>query len=189
MKAALIAAVSVLLSGCAGTYFGTTRTHYPEDGFMANLNALCGQSFEGKVISTDAVDAAMASQRLVMTVRDCSQSEVRIPFSVGEDRSRTWIVSRTEAGLRLKHDHRYPDGTPHALHMYGGDSVPHGGTERQSFPVDAFSIALFNANDAAVSTTNVWNVEIHPGRVFAYELRRANRHFRVEFDLTRPIRE
>jgi hypothetical protein len=30
-------------------------------------------------------------------------------------------------------------------------------------------------------------MEIHPGRTFAYELRRPNRHFRVEFDLSRPV--
>jgi hypothetical protein len=75
------------------------------------------------------------------------------------------------------------------LHMYGGDTASVGPAERQEFPVDAFSIALFNANAAAVSTTNVWAMEVHPDRMFAYELRRANRHFRVEFDLTRPVAE
>jgi hypothetical protein len=32
-------------------------------------------------------------------------------------------------------------------------------------------------------------MEVHPDRLFAYELRRPNRHFRVEFDLTRPVAE
>ena len=189
MKIALLAALSIGLSGCAGTYFGTTRTYSPADTFMANLNALCGQRFEGRMVSTDAADANFRSQRLVMHVRDCSPTEVRIPFSVGEDRSRTWIVTRTETGVRLKHDHRHEDGTPDTLHMYGGDSVDRGGSARQEFPVDTFSIALFNANNAAVSTTNVWAMEVWPDRMFAYELRRQNRHFRVEFDLTKPLTE
>jgi hypothetical protein len=30
-------------------------------------------------------------------------------------------------------------------------------------------------------------MEVHPGRMFAYELRRPNRHFRVEFDLKKPV--
>ena len=34
---------------------------------------------------------------------------------------------------------------------------------------------------------NVWAVEVIPGRTFAYELRRPNRFFRVEFDLTKPV--
>lgn len=159
-----------------------------QSAFMTQLNALCGQRFEGRVVTTDAADADFASQRLLMHVRDCSADEVRIPFWVGEDHSRTWVISRNDAGgLMLKHDHRDPDGTEHTLHWYGGDTVSEGSAERQEFPVDQFSIDLFNANNASVSTTNVWAVEVHPGQTFAYELRRENRHFRVEFDLTDPL--
>ena len=160
-----------------------------QNDFLARLNALCGQRFEGRVVTTDAADAKFASERLIMHVRDCSADEVRIPFAVGEDRSRTWVVTKTDTGLRLKHDHRHEDGTTDVLHWYGGDTAGAGTAERQEFPVDAESITLFNANDAAVSTTNVWAMEVHPDRMFAYELRRPNRHFRVEFDLTKPVTE
>ena len=156
---------------------------------MARLNALCGEIFEGRVVTTDAADARFAGQRLLMHVSDCAPDEVRIPFSVGEDRSRVWIVTRTAKGLRLKHDHTHEDGTVDVLHMYGGDTISAGTAERQQFPVDPFSIALFHANDAAVSTTNVWAMEVHPDRMFAYELRRPNRLFRVEFDLTKTVGE
>ena len=159
----------------------------PPDAFFANLSALCGQRFEGRVVTTDAADADFAARRLLMHVRDCSDDEIRIPFAVGEDRSRTWVVTRTGAGLRLKHDHRHEDGATDVLHWYGGDTANVGTAQRQEFPVDAESIALFNANGAAVSTTNVWALEVHPDRMFAYELRRANRHFRVEFDLAAPV--
>ena len=98
-------------------------------------------------------------------------------------------MTRTGAGLTLKHDHRDPQGRPDGLHWYGGDTAAAGTALRQEFPVDDFSIELFTAGDAAVSTTNVWAMEVHPGRLFAYELRRANRHFRVEFDLTVPASE
>jgi len=39
------------------------------------------------------------------------------------------------------------------------------------------------------AATNVWTIEIVPGELFAYGLRRegTDRRFRVEFDLTRPI--
>jgi len=181
---AVIAAAVFALSACA-----TVSAPAPQqDAFMANLNALCGQRFVGRVVSTDAADANFARSRLVMHVRDCSADEVRIPFHVGEDKSRTWVVSRNEAGgLTLKHDHRDPEGRPDGFHWYGGDTASAGTAERQEFPVDEFSKELFIAGDAPVSTTNVWAVEVHPGTTFAYELRRANRHFRVEFDLTRPV--
>lgn len=176
-------ALGFALSSCAGGPEART----PQDAFFSNLTALCGQRFEGRVVTTDPADADFANKRLLMHVRDCSDAEIRIPFAVGDDRSRTWVVTKGEAGLRLKHDHRHEDGTTDVLHWYGGDTVNEGTAERQEFPVDAESIALFNANNATVSTTNVWAIEVHPHETFAYELRRPNRHFRVEFDLTKPV--
>lgn len=162
----------------------------PQDAFLARLNALCGQKFEGRVVSTDPADETFATSRLIMHVRDCAPDEVGIPFDVGEDRSRRWIITRTEAGLRLKHDHRDEHGVIHGYHMYGGDTASAGTAGRQEFPVDQESIDQFIAGGAEVSTTNVWAVEVHPGRIYAYELRRpSGRFLRVEFDLTRPVAE
>jgi hypothetical protein len=162
----------------------------PADQFMARLQALCGKAFAGRLVTSDPADAAMAAQPLVMHVRECRPGEVRIPFHVGDDRSRTWIVTRTAAGLRLKHDHRHADGSPDELTMYGGDTATPGTAARQEFPVDAESIALFTRTDRTVSTTNVWAMEVTP-EIFAYELRRppfpGGRFFRVEFDLGRPV--
>lgn len=162
----------------------------PQDAFLARLNALCGQRFEGRVVSTDAADDSFRSQRLIMHVRDCATSEVGIPFALGEDRSRRWVITRTAEGLRLKHDHRDPQGEIHGWHMYGGDTAEPGTASRQQFPVDQESIDQFNAGGAQVSTTNTWAVEIHPAQMFAYELSRpGGRFFRVEFDLTKPLAE
>lgn len=179
----LIAAAILTLS----TLAASQAVAEPRDVWFASLSALCGQTYEGRVVTTDAADADFAGKRLTMTVRDCSADEIRIPFAVGEDRSRTWVITRTAEGLRLKHDHRGTDGKPHGLHWYGGTATTAGTDTRQDFPVDAYSIEMFNAWDAAVSTTNVWAVEVHPAQMFAYELHRENRHFRVEFDLTQPV--
>jgi hypothetical protein len=175
----------MLLAGCASGPYASGGG--AQDAFFANLTELCGQTFEGKVVTDDPVDADFRSQRLVMHVRDCSATEIRIPFHVGEDHSRTWVITRTPGGLTLKHDHRDPDGTTHTLHWYGGDTENAGTATRQEFPVDGFSIALFNANNAAVSTTNVWAVEVNPGETYVYELARENRLLRVSFDLTKPV--
>ena len=178
----LAVATALILTGCA-----TSTPVQAPDAFFQRLSSLCGQSFAGRVVSNDPLDADFAGKPLIMTVRDCSPSEIRIPFSVGEDRSRTWVISRTDAGLRLKHDHRHKDGTEDELSQYGGDTDTAGAPERQAFPADAFSRTLFLGKGNPASVTNVWAVEVHPGRMFAYELRRPNRHFRVEFDLTRPL--
>ncbi len=124
-----------------------------------------------------------------MHVRECSEQEIRIPFHVGTDRSRTWVLTRTGDGLRLKHDHRHQDGSDDPVTMYGGDSDGEGSAGRQEFPVDGFSKLMFAREGMTVSNTNVWAMEIEPGQRFVYELARNNqdRLFRVSFDLTRAI--
>ena len=154
--------------------------------FFDALAERCGEAFAGKMVSTDATDADMANEAMTMHISTCSANEIRIPFNVGENRSRTWVLTRTEQGLRLKHDHRHEDGSEDAITQYGGDTATDGSATRQEFPVDAQSIALFTANNMQKSNTNVWKVEIDAAQ-FAYELRREGRLFRVEFDLTQPI--
>jgi len=179
--------LALSLAACATT---AAPPAAPADQFMAGLRPLCGKAFEGKVVTSDPADASFAGQRLVMHVRQCSETEVRIPFHVGSDRSRTWVVTRTASGLRLKHDHRHEDGKPDTLTMYGGDSRAPGTAMRQEFPVDAESIDLFTREGRQVSNSNIWAMEVQ-GSLFAYELRRppipGGRFFRVEFDLTKPV--
>lgn len=159
----------------------------PADAFFARLGELCGKSFGGKLAVFNESDLEGFSGAAVMHVRDCSATEIRIPFHVGENRSRTWIVTRTADGLRLKHDHRHEDGSSDKLTMYGGDTQTPGSETRQEFPADAESKAMFDAGGMSVSNDNIWAIEVHPGSQFAYELRRPNRHFRVEFDLTKEV--
>ncbi len=159
----------------------------PAGQFFHALQQLCGKRFAGTIVADQpppAADDPFTGRALEMHVRDCSADEVRIPFAVGEDRSRTWVITRTATGLRLKHDHRHSDGTPDALTMYGGDTVGPGTAQRQSFPADAETLTLFKAQDRAVSLTNVWALELVEGRTFIYELARpTGRLFRVRFDL------
>ena len=178
----LIALAALALSGCA------TLAPSPQDQFFSRLTALCGMAFEGRIASPSVeADASFAGKRLVMHVRECSANTIRIPFHVGEDRSRTWVVTRSGTGLRLKHDHRHEDGSEDKLTQYGGDTAHSGTAQRQEFPADQFSRDLFVREKIPQSVTNTWAIEVEPGRMFAYELRRPNRFFRVDFDLTRPV--
>ena len=182
--ACLAAASTAALAGCAVIPDAPTA----QQDFFERLRPLCGDAFEGRATSAPSeADAPFASQRLVMHVASCTEDEIRIPFHVGEDRSRTWVVTRTAEGLRLKHIHRHEDGSEDELSNYGGDAVGPGSARRQEFPADAFSRALFERTGRAVSAANIWALEIDPGRTFAYELTRPERHFRAEFDLTRRI--
>ncbi len=162
----------------------------PADEFLGRIARHCGQAFEGRVLVDEppAPGDTFAGKRLVMHVRQCSAGVLKIPFHVGEDRSRTWVLTRTPAGVRLKHDHRHEDGTSDATTMYGGDTASPGTASRQEFPVDTESIATFEREGLKASVTNVWAMEIEPGTRFLYELSRpGGRLFRVEFDLSKPV--
>ena len=130
---------------------------------------------------------------MIMHVRGCADDELRIPFHVGENRSRTWVITRTPTGLRLKHDHRHEDGSEDAVTQYGGDSRPSPDGLRPASQADSLSIDFFADDYTAkllpISASNVWTMAVVPGRTFTYGLRREamNRRFRVEFDLSRPV--
>lgn len=155
--------------------------------FFARLSALCGQAFPGRLAVFDESDTQAFAGAIVMHVRECSADTVRIPLHVGQDRSRTWVVTLRGERLRLKHDHRHADGSEESAVKYGGDTVAPGEASRQEFPVDAESRALFESEGRLVSMQNTWAMDLVPGTRFAYELRRPNRHFRIEFDLSRPL--
>ncbi len=179
----LLAVLILLLTGCS-----TIGPATPADQFFSRLSSLCGKAFEGRIVSP-AVEANrdFAGKRLVMHVRECSADTIRIPFHVGDDRSRTFVITRTPGGLRLKHDHRHEDGSEEKMTQYGGDAIAPGTLSRQEFPADQFSRDLFVREKMPASAANVWVWEVEPARLFAFELRRPNRFLRVDFDLTRPI--
>jgi hypothetical protein len=190
MKIRFALPMTLLLAACASSPVTPAVPANAADAFHAALRSLCGQAFEGRIVAnepTPTVPDAFEGKALVMHVRDCDAEGIRVPFHVGDDHSRTWVITRTERGLRLKHDHRHADGSSDAVTMYGGDTRDAGSDERQAFPVDAESIEMFTREGLSASVTNVWALEIEPRTRFVYELARPGRLFRVEFDLARPV--
>lgn len=163
----------------------------PVDVFYQRIKGLCGQAFAGRIVANTPASSTpdpFEGKALVMHVRGCGESELRVPFHVGDDHSRTWVITRTDTGLRLKHDHRHEDGSPDKSTMYGGDTRNAGTEQRQEFPVDAYSVAMFQEQGMNASVTNTWAMEIVPGKTFLYELSRpGGRLFQVEFDLSKPV--
>ena len=194
-----------MATGCAPEPVADPKA--PQDAFFDALASHCGKAFAGQLVSDDEADADFAEAAMVMHVRECDEERIAVPFHIeianeeGElewDRSRTWLITRTETGLRLKHDHRHEDGESDAVTMYGGDTADEGIARGQDFPVDQFSIDMFEREGLTASVTNIWRVEVDPAgsenAQFAYQLRRTveggapeDRHFRVEFDLTQEV--
>ncbi len=172
----------------AANYTGATKTNTTDTVsslFLTNLSSLCGKKFEGKTVFPNDPDHDFAGKQLIMFVKDCSSSQIRIPFSVGSDQSRTWLITATEDGLQLKHDHRHEDGTPHELTMYGGDSDQAGTQWRQSFPADELTYQL-----VPKGKTNIWTLEIDPeSQTFWYRLTRHDKkRYSASFDLSKHIK-
>ena len=196
-RAALLALASaVALSGCATVPVPASSA---QDAFWQALSSHCGKAYAGGLVSTQEADADMRGKAMAMHVRTCSADRIEVPFHVQQadgtwDRSRTWVLTRSADGLRLKHDHRHEDGSHDAVTMYGGDTASEGTARAQDFPVDAESIALFEREGLNVSVTTAGRLEDDPPGPtqanFADTLPPpppSDRRFRVEFDFARPI--
>jgi hypothetical protein len=167
------------------TVTGTDAAMPQQDTFWTRIAALCGQAFEGRLVLAPPDDPWRAADRIVMHVRECSDREIRIPLHIDDNRSRTWVLTRTAAGLRLKHDHRLETGEPDAANtQYGGDTAGPGSIWRQEFPADAYSVGVVPAR-----ASQLWFLEVRPGDAFVYGLRReaTGMRYLIEFDLTRPV--
>ena len=154
----------------------------PATSFWNTLKSHCGKAYAG-VLEIPEEDEAFGGKKLVMHVRSCSENEIKIPFYVGDDKSRTWILSRNEGIISLKHDHRHEDGTMDAVNFYGGTASNQGKANIQFFPADVHTQTLIL--DAA---TNVWWITIDE-KTFTYNLRRlgTDRVFKVVMNLTEAI--
>lgn len=154
----------------------------PSQQFWELLSTHCGKAYEGKLVSPES-DPRFAG-KLVMHVRSCEKGRLRIPFFVGDDFSRTWVLTMGEQQLiQLKHDHRHADGSEDAVSQYGGKATNTGSPSTQFFPADSFTAGLLPA-----AVGNVWWISMDETS-FTYNLRRLGSAtlFSVKFDLTKPI--
>ena len=155
----------------------------PQRLFFENLRKLCGQQFEGATEFPQDPKHEMVGKKLVISVGPCSEKEIRIPFRVADDQSRTWVLTLGEKGLLLKHDHRHADGSPDKITMYGGWATPDGTATQQRFGADEETAKLIPE-----AATNVWKITIDDEKQqLTYSLERhAQPRYKAVFDLKNP---
>ncbi len=85
--------LALLLAG-----FGAAQTPKPVETFWKELEKLCGKAYAGTVVADTTGDERFKNKAMVMHVRSCKKDQVRIPFMVGDDRSRTWVITRKGIG-------------------------------------------------------------------------------------------
>ncbi|MBC7899517.1 MAG: hypothetical protein H7070_05635 [Saprospiraceae bacterium] len=160
--------------------------------FWKQLESLCGKAFAGRIDADTSNSPDFANKALVMHVRSCEKDRIRIPFFVGDDRSRTWVLTRKGSRIELKHDHRHEDGKPDKVTMYGGLSTNTGMATRQFFPADEETVKVVAApvGNAPSAAANIWWIDLVPGEYFTYNLRRlgSDRLFSVKFDLKKEVK-
>ena len=184
LKFLVIASVFVLNFGQSA--FSQTKTVDESTIFWTELQRLCGKAFAGTVAAAPEDDTTFKGKELVMHVRACEKNRIRIPFFVGTDKSRTWVLARRKDGrILLKHDHRHEDGTPDKVTMYGGLASNSGSATRQMFPADQQTVSVVTA-----AAANVWWIDLVPGEYFTYNLRRmgTERYFSIKFDLKTTVK-
>jgi hypothetical protein len=162
-------------------FITTQNNHESQTAFFENLRRQCGKTFTGETDFPTNADHPMVGKKLTITIGPCTAKEIRVPFQVGDDKSRTWLLTLDEKGLLLKHDHRHADGTPDAITMYGGWAAPSGTSLRQQFPADPDTKKLIPE-----ASTNVWVIELDKEkRQLVYYLERNNQpRYRAVFKRT-----
>jgi hypothetical protein len=171
------------------TYFlslsAFAQTSLPSEEFWIKLSAHCGNAYEGELLTPSANDP-FSGKKLVIHFISCDEinQTIKIPFYVGDDRSRTWVLQKVGNGLiQLKHDHRHEDGSEDEVTQYGGTTSNVGLPNLQMFPADEET-----AKRIPYASHNVWWFTIDETSL-TYNLRRigSDRLFTVKFNLTKTI--
>ncbi len=151
--------------------------------FKKQIEKHCGKSYEGIITEGGKEGDGFTGERLVMQVLSCEENQIKIPFYVGNDKSRTWILTFKDNRVQLKHDHRHEDGTDDEITMYGGTTSNTGHAGIQFFPADQETCDMID-----YACNNVWWMTIDDTS-FTYNLKRigSDRLFTVKFDLTKSV--
>lgn len=150
--------------------------------FFENMRAMCGQTFGGRTVFAEEGDTTFEPARLYFVVEECDGDELRMPFVVGGDASRTWVLTLDDDGLTFHHEHLRDDGTEYETSGFGGRASDDGTALFQHFPD-------FWATEATpAAERRVWRLRIDPEHdLFVYYLDRGGRlAYRLVFHLGPP---
>jgi hypothetical protein len=166
----------------------STRAEDPQEIYFTQLTSLCGKAFLGAVKKDTADSATYRGKQVILHIRDCSDTQIKMPMHVGDNSSRILILTKTADGIQLQHDHRHHDGTSDDLTLYGGTTKTKGTVNQQNFPVNAVTHKMFVDADIERSLPNVWSIKVFPGKTAMYKLKRPTLDFQIEFDLTKEVK-
>lgn len=156
-----------------------------QQAFWQKLGAFCDKAFPGELSDvTDYYRDALTDRELVAHGVSCSDERIHVALHVDDNRSRNWILTIVDGTIRLKHDHRYPDGSEEDISQYGGDAPVPGLPRRQIFPADAHTADILPQR-----ADNFWFMDFVDDDTFNYGVHwpKQGHSVRLAFDLSRPV--
>jgi hypothetical protein len=159
----------------------------PRDAWFEALSSHCGNAYAGKLTyEPEGDDMLTGTETLIVHFRECSDSLIKAPFHIELEeeqdwnRSRTWVFTRHEDNIELRHDHRKPDGTDDEVTMYGGFSEGVGTAIRHEFK------SIPRSEETGVFRG--WRIEVVPNVRYTYgTIQDTSWTWRIDFDLSTPI--
>lgn len=176
-------------SSCSENREQTVETVPPFAQFFNALAEHCGNAYPGGLTLEPPGDEMLTgTELLIVHFRECSDDQLKLPFHIELeeveewDRSRTWIYTKHEEGLELRHDHRKPDGSDDEVTMYGGFSVEGGTALRHEFK------SVPRSEETGIFRG--WRIEIVPSDRYTYGTIRGDEwSWRIDFDLSEPLEQ
>ena len=134
-----------------------------EESFWNALTEQCTHIFTGQSSYPSTPEDSFYGKELVANFINCTDTQIHVPFHVGDNKSRTWIFTKLDNGkLQLKHQHLHDDGSADEVSNYGGTADGGEITVTQGvksihmhFPADDFTKKLLPE-----ASTNVWTIEL-----------------------------
>jgi hypothetical protein len=157
-----------------------------QEQFWKNIQELCGNAYEGTLADATPFYHSFDAERLVIHVRNCTDSLTHISLHLDDNHSRNLLLTKETGTLRLKHDHRNEDGTEEEITQYGGDAPKPGLEHRQIFMADEHTAEILPDR-----FDNFWFMDIMDEETFAYGVHwpKHGNSIRMEFDISEPADE
>jgi len=126
----------LLASGCSasppGNDFGASN---PQRAFFDALAERCGDEYPGRAVIAPESDPTFRPAFLGMVIASCTENQIRIPFLVDGDDTRTWVLTLDDDGLLFTHEHMLEGDTLSSNSGWGGRAEWGTGTAAfQHFP-------------------------------------------------------
>ncbi len=178
----VLIATLLIVTACSEEQSGITET---QNAFWENIQQHCGNAYSGTLgDATPHYSAVANAETFTLHFFNCTENLTHIALHVDDNRSRNLMLTKTGHTLRLKHDHRYENGSEEEISQYGGEAPGTGLSHRQIFWADGFTARILPQR-----YDNFWFLDMMNETTFAYGVHwpKEGHSIRLEFDIANPI--